>query len=48
MARTLPGDTMTDKQKDDEDPVAIAIAFIIIVVATTALHVSGTIHVPGF
>jgi hypothetical protein len=34
---------------DDQNPVTIVVAFILIVVATTALlHVSGTIHVPGF
>jgi hypothetical protein len=34
---------------DDQNPVTIVVAFIFIVVATTALlHVSGTIYVPGF
>jgi hypothetical protein len=40
---------MTNEPKGDEHPVSVAIAFVIIVVATTALlHASGTIHVPGF
>jgi hypothetical protein len=37
------------EEPDDQNPVTIVVAFVVVVIATTALlHVSGTIHVPGF